>query len=145
MAVLCPKCERVASDDQKFCGFCGVEFGLHDAVEPADLRQFDSSTRPSPQLTGDSNSQASSQLGAGYRVIRGVAGSGKTVALLRRVRAVAANNPNGTYLLVCFNNALAKSFDVKMVERPNVSTSTCLLYTSPSPRDGLLSRMPSSA
>ena len=26
-----------------------------------------------------------------------------------------------------------------------VSTSPCLLYTSPSPRDGLLSRMPSSA
>ena len=26
-----------------------------------------------------------------------------------------------------------------------VSLSTCLLYTSPSPRDGLLSRMPSSA
>ena len=25
------------------------------------------------------------------------------------------------------------------------NTSTCLLYTSPSPRDGLLSRMPSSA
>ena len=25
------------------------------------------------------------------------------------------------------------------------STSTCLLYTSPSPRDGLLTRMPSSA
>ena len=27
----------------------------------------------------------------------------------------------------------------------SVSFSTCLLYTSPSPRDGLLSRMPSSA
>ena len=26
-----------------------------------------------------------------------------------------------------------------------ISTLTCLLYTSPSPRDGLLSRMPSSA
>ena len=26
-----------------------------------------------------------------------------------------------------------------------VSAETCLLYTSPSPRDGLLSRMPSSA
>ena len=26
-----------------------------------------------------------------------------------------------------------------------VGTTTCLLYTSPSPRDGLLSRMPSSA
>ena len=27
----------------------------------------------------------------------------------------------------------------------NASAYTCLLYTSPSPRDGLLSRMPSSA
>ena len=27
----------------------------------------------------------------------------------------------------------------------NITLSTCLLYTSPSPRDGLLSRMPSSA
>ena len=26
-----------------------------------------------------------------------------------------------------------------------INTATCLLYTSPSPRDGLLSRMPSSA
>ena len=30
-------------------------------------------------------------------------------------------------------------------ENPCDKTSTCLLYTSPSPRDGLLSRMPSSA
>ena len=27
----------------------------------------------------------------------------------------------------------------------NIDVKTCLLYTSPSPRDGLLSRMPSSA
>ena len=27
----------------------------------------------------------------------------------------------------------------------NINISTCLLYTSPSPRDGLLARMPSSA
>ena len=30
-------------------------------------------------------------------------------------------------------------------ESPSASPSPCLLYTSPSPRDGLLSRMPSSA
>ena len=30
-------------------------------------------------------------------------------------------------------------------EGMNIKTNTCLLYTSPSPRDGLLSRMPSSA
>src|SRR5665647_2332656 len=34
-----------------------------------------------------------------------------------------------------------------LLDFPSLSTlsSTCLLYTSPSPRDGLLSRMPSSA
>ena len=30
-------------------------------------------------------------------------------------------------------------------QRPKPAVETCLLYTSPSPRDGLLSRMPSSA
>ena len=36
--------------------------------------------------------------------------------------------------------------EVKQVMPPKVEYSlTCLLYTSPSPRDGLLSRMPSSA
>ena len=34
---------------------------------------------------------------------------------------------------------------LKRVERPMGSRKSCLLYTSPSPRDGLLSRMPSSA
>ena len=36
------------------------------------------------------------------------------------------------------------SLDFNYVNRPDV-LSSCLLYTSPSPRDGLLSRMPSSA
>ena len=31
------------------------------------------------------------------------------------------------------------------VEKYSYTIKTCLLYTSPSPRDGLLSRMPSSA
>ena len=41
---------------------------------------------------------------------------------------------------------LAKAVRRRIVIRPDPSIlSTCLLYTSPSPRDGLLSRMPSSA
>ena len=36
----------------------------------------------------------------------------------------------------------SNAMNVKII---NTSTYTCLLYTSPSPRDGLLSRMPSSA
>ena len=34
---------------------------------------------------------------------------------------------------------------VRVIEDGEVRTVVCLLYTSPSPRDGLLSRMPSSA
>ena len=32
-----------------------------------------------------------------------------------------------------------------LIDLDKTSPNTCLLYTSPSPRDGLLSRMPSSA
>ena len=44
-------------------------------------------------------------------------------------------SPDDTYAEI--NNALGLS--------ENASIISCLLYTSPSPRDGLLSRMPSSA
>src|SRR5664279_5224359 len=37
------------------------------------------------------------------------------------------------------------SFDIPLAFRLLFSRKACLLYTSPSPRDGLLSRMPSSA
>ena len=39
-------------------------------------------------------------------------------------------------------DCVEKTFKVSVM---NVRTMNCLLYTSPSPRDGLLSRMPSSA
>ena len=35
--------------------------------------------------------------------------------------------------------------DMEKVTEGTTQSKTCLLYTSPSPRDGLLSRMPSSA
>ena len=40
---------------------------------------------------------------------------------------------------------LGSSSDALLLEDLNKVVNTCLLYTSPSPRDGLLSRMPSSA
>ena len=46
----------------------------------------------------------------------------------------------GTGLFLFFNS------QGKNPEKPDTKTEkACLLYTSPSPRDGLLSRMPSSA
>ena len=41
--------------------------------------------------------------------------------------------------------ALSKKIDPDKLRFRLVGAHTCLLYTSPSPRDGLLSRMPSSA
>ena len=41
--------------------------------------------------------------------------------------------------------AFSKSLDKRTGLRPSDMYEACLLYTSPSPRDGLLSRMPSSA
>ena len=61
--------------------------------------------------------------------------------------AYIANNANG--LFFGKTNSPSSSNDVLMLDLTNkrvgIGTSTCLLYTSPSPRDGLLSRMPSSA
>ena len=56
----------------------------------------------------------------------------------------------GCYVIACdrYNDApamqIADQFEVLNMNNDN-ELKDCLLYTSPSPRDGLLSRMPSSA
>ena len=59
-----------------------------------------------------------------YQTLLGVTGSGKTFTIANVIESV--QKPT---LIMSHNKTLA----------------ACLLYTSPSPRDGLLSRMPSSA
>ena len=53
---------------------------------------------------------------------------------------------SGTGISLLSNSASAAGHDVRkdILKIPGVGKG-CLLYTSPSPRDGLLSRMPSSA
>ena len=48
--------------------------------------------------------------------------------------------PNGSEVLVA-----ASTVEKAIAEQLKYTGNNCLLYTSPSPRDGLLSRMPSSA
>ena len=52
----------------------------------------------------------------------------------------AAALPDGVHIVVGTNAG-----DVLLYHVDGTLVHTCLLYTSPSPRDGLLSRMPSSA
>ena len=66
---------------------------------------------------------------------------------------VRLSKPNATfYLFPDVTEAMAAKgidslpeFADRALKETGVSFCTCLLYTSPSPRDGLLSRMPSSA
>ena len=57
------------------------------------------------------------------------------------------NEGNEVYLLPNNDPKRKLKFGLEIINsRKNlVGVNTCLLYTSPSPRDGLLSRMPSSA
>jgi len=63
-------------------------------------------------------------LGGGYRVIRGVAGSGKTLVLTHRARFLAERHPNWRILLTCFNLTLAKALEKAVEDTPNVTVAT---------------------
>ena len=64
--------------------------------------------------------QLARSLGPGYRLIRGVAGSGKTLVLTCRARHMARHLPNWRILLVCFNKALSLALERQMEGHSNV-------------------------
>ena len=56
------------------------------------------------------------------------------------------NSSNGVVYLISSNSAYVENGQIGTIFSPvTLQCISCLLYTSPSPRDGLLSRMPSSA
>lgn len=59
-------------------------------------------------------------LGDGYRVIRGVAGSGKTLVLTYRARFLAEADPGRRILLTCFNRTLAAALAYQLDDLTNV-------------------------
>ena len=73
---------------------------------------------------------------------------------LQQILDKFTNGNKGTSISDCFiymetdNGQLAEVGKIELQESRligKINSSACLLYTSPSPRDGLLSRMPSSA
>ncbi len=63
-------------------------------------------------------------LGPGYRLIRGVAGSGKTLALTHRARYIGQNMPSWRLLVVCFNKALSQALAEELAAVHNVEVFT---------------------
>ena len=76
---------------------------------------------------------------AGYKVVRQYTNAELEYTAMRNTASVIDITPMHKYKI---KGSQAKSFINKLITR---DISFCLLYTSPSPRDGLLSRMPSSA
>lgn len=62
-------------------------------------------------------------LGEGHRVVRGVAGSGKTLVLTYRARLLAEMFPKQTVLITCFNRSL-KGVLARQLSLPNVKVAT---------------------
>lgn len=69
-------------------------------------------------------------LGEGYRVIRGVAGSGKTLVLTFRAKLLAEMFPQWRILLTCFNICLQKSLAHQFKDLPNVDVVGIDSYAS---------------
>lgn len=63
-------------------------------------------------------------LGTGHRVIRGVAGSGKTVILVHRARLLAQLNKDDRILVTCYTRSLKGYLERQLSEYRNVTVST---------------------
>lgn len=63
-------------------------------------------------------------LGPGYRLIRGVAGSGKTLVLTYRTQHMASQLPQWRILLLCFNTALSQALKHHIAGHSNVRVHT---------------------
>jgi hypothetical protein len=62
-------------------------------------------------------------LGSGHRVIRGVAGSGKTLVLVHRAKLLSRYLPNRRILVTCYTRALASQLRKELADCPNVEVS----------------------
>lgn len=62
-------------------------------------------------------------LGSGHRVIRGVAGSGKTLVLVHRAKLMAKLLPSHKILVTCYTRSLASQLRSELADHPNVEVT----------------------
>lgn len=88
--------------------FAPPETGAEDVIRVLDREQ----------------ERLAAHLGGGYRVIKGVAGSGKSLVLTFRARQLAESFPQWRILLACFNVCLSKALQSQLADVPNVDVKT---------------------
>lgn len=93
--------------------------------KPSIIRKLpvEEALEPSPPLSVlDIRQERSVRgIGDGHRLIFGVAGSGKTVLLISRARLLAAQKPEASILVLCFNRMLANFLRDSLREFQNIS------------------------
>lgn len=87
---------------------------------PAMFREPDPAGEEIIRALDREQERTARHLGPGYRVIRGVAGSGKTLVLTHRARYVARHFPDWRILLMCFNRPLASALRAQVTDCANV-------------------------
>ena len=117
--------ERLPLDDQ---GQAQVRATINPKIVIAQQgRMFDPTPESSEELLRVldlSQEHLAEHLGPGYRLIRGVAGSGKTLVLTHRARFIGQLMPRWRLLLVCFNKALSQALAEELTDVENVEIST---------------------
>ena len=133
--------------------FFSFKQGAHVSVEHDSTSEFELTHERSTEITGITPYSTavgfnSSKTGSSYRIVQRVENSYRKIAddadiiLLENVQSdniIKGLTPGEPYILVL------QELGNAWYDLDEVNFTTCLLYTSPSPRDGLLSRMPSSA
>jgi len=128
---------------EELAGYGGTDLLCYRATSPERLQQLQAETWD-PWLTW-----AEQALDAPLHKVEGVMHVAQPPESLARLRAeVAAMDPFalvGLHDLVAMSGSLILALAVTRGKLPPDQAWTCLLYTSPSPRDRTRSRMPSSA
>ena len=70
-------------------------------------KQKDKGGRVKDIILDETQEQIAKKLGEGHRIVRGVAGSGKSLVLCAKIRMLLKEKPNWKILLTCYNISLA--------------------------------------
>ncbi len=86
-----------------------------------DFGSVTQSEEPTVKVLDAKQEQLARQVGAGHRLVFGVAGSGKTVLLIARAKLVARLNPSARVLVLCYNFMLSSYLAEALKDLPSVT------------------------
>ena len=129
-----------------------VEAILFAASEPIDIDTIEKRVKTNKNLKKILENIKESYKDRGINLIclknkwsfRTAADLSKLMSLQKSTQRKLSKATIETLAIIVYHQPVTRS-EIEEIRGVSFASNTCLLYTSPSPRDGLLSRMPSSA